>query len=328
MSHPVLVTGGTGFLGHHLVLALRTSGMPVRVLTRRPDAARELAGAGAEVIPCDVLDHRGLRAHVAGCRAVFHLAGRLFVPGIPAVEYERLHVGSTLALLKACAELEALEWFVLCSTTGVHGPTGTLPAHEDDLGRPQNAYEETKLRAERLATEFARDVRLPLTIARPGMVYGPGDRHLLPLFRAIRGGYFLVIGPGTNHFHPVYIDDVIRGLLLAGERGGRDGRSYHLVGPRPVTSREFADAVGQALGRRVSSVHLPVRLAYTVGSAVELLPLPRRALPLSRSRVLFMTQNRAYDGSRARVELGFRPIVHLDDGMKRTVAWYRQREWL
>ena len=327
MQRPVLVTGGAGFIGRHLVRALRARGTPVRALVRNPEAAAWLAAAGADPILGDLLDQAVAERAAAGVGAVFHFAGRLFAPGEPAEEYERLHVDATVALLEASLAQGDLEFFMLCSTTGVHGTTGPIPAREDDPGNPGNAYESTKVRAEHVATEIARRSGVRLVIARPGLVYGPGDRHLLGWFRAIQRGYYRVIGSGTHHLHPIYIDDLVRGVLLAAAAENQC-RAYHLVGNRPVTMRELSDAIAAAVGRKVSSVHLPVPVAYAVGAALEALPVPRRLLPLTRSRVRFMTQNRAYDGSRARQELGFVPAVELNDGLAQTVAWYRDAGWL
>jgi nucleoside-diphosphate-sugar epimerase len=324
IERPVLVTGGTGFIGRHLVSALHRQGIRVRVLARHPDAAIRLTELGAELVVGDLLDEAAIGRAVSGVRAVFHLAGRLFSPGIPAREYQRLHVESTIALMEACAGLERLDFFLLCSTTGVHGPTRGTLAREDDPGRPQNAYEWTKARAEQVAIEIARRRGLPLAIARPGLVYGPGDRHLLGLFRAIRRGYYRVIGPGENRFHPIYIDDLVQGLLLSAAAAGNACRTYHLVGSHPVTLRDFSDAIGAAVGRTVPKRHLPVPLAFAAGATLEVLPVPRRLLPLTRSRVRFMTQDRAYDGSRAFRELGFTPRVDLAAGLSRTVAWYQE----
>jgi nucleoside-diphosphate-sugar epimerase len=296
----------------------------VRVLVRRADAAGSLAALGAEPIVGDLLDPATVRKAASNVSAVFHLAGRLFAAGSRTEDYTRLHVDATAALLEACvAEAERARYFVLCSTTGVHGPTADVPAREDDPGHPQNAYEVTKAQAEQVATSVARRAGLPLTIARPGLVYGPGDMHLVGWFRAIRAGYYRVIGPGHNRLHPVYIDDLVQALLLCAAAARPGARAYHLVGPKTVTMRELSDAIGDAVGRRVPRTHLPAALAFAVGGALEALPIPRRMLPLTRSRVRFMLQNREYDGSRAREELGFVPQVDLTEGLSRTVAWYR-----
>jgi nucleoside-diphosphate-sugar epimerase len=234
-------------------------------------------------------------------------------------------VDATVALLEACIASGRLDFFVLCSTTGVHGPTGLLPAREDDPGHPQTAYEVTKAEAERRARDIAARAGLPLVLARPGLVYGPGDLHLLGWFRSIRAGYYRVIGHGHNHLHPIYIDDLVRAMLLCAAAANTTGRAYHLVGSQAVTMRELSEAIGVAVGRRVPHTHLPAPLAFALGAALEMLPVPRRLLPLTRSRVRFMTQNRSYDGSRAREELGFVPAIELPEGLSRAVAWYRDQ---
>jgi dihydroflavonol-4-reductase len=326
MDDPILVTGASGFIGRALVASLSPRKNRVRALVRRPEAAHALAALGAEPIIGDLLTPGSAEKACRGVRSVYHLAGRLFTPGSDPDEYTRLHVDATLALLGSVASAShGLECFVLCSTTGIHGPTGSDPVKEDHDGNPQNAYERTKAEAERRATQFAQQNGVPLVIARPGLVYGPGDRHLLGWFRAVQGGYYRVIGPGDNHFHPIYIDDLIRGLRLCGERGAKAGRTYHLVGSTPLTVRELSDAIGRAVGRPVPRLHLPTPLAYTIGAAFEALPAPRQRLPLTRSRVRFLTQNRAYDGARACEELGFVPHIGLDEGLERTVAWYRHQ---
>ncbi len=324
----ILVTGAGGFIGRHLVAALRAQGRPVRALVRSADATHDLARLGAEVVSGDLTDTQTIPAVAHNVGTVFHLAGKLFAPGSDPAEYERLHVDATCRLFEACLDQGRLTAFVLCSTTGVHGPTGRTPAREDDAGTPTNAYEHTKARAEQVMRALARRRGAPLVIARPGLVYGPGDRHLLGWYKSIRDGYYRVIGPGTNHLHPIYIDDLVDAMLRCVPRASTEGRTYHLVGERPVTMRELSDAIGLAVGRRVPRMHLPSPVAYTAGALMELLPIPRRRLPLSRTRVTFLLQNRAYDGSRAREELAFVPRVGLADGLARTVAWYRAQGWL
>jgi nucleoside-diphosphate-sugar epimerase len=326
MADCVLVTGGTGFLGQRLVRALREREFRVRVLVRPRSLGRapaqRLRALDAELVPGNMLDRSSLRSALPGVTRVFHLAGRLFVPGVPDSDYEQLHIEGTLNLLTACAEMESPPAILHCSTTGVLGPTGPTPVSENTPLKPSNVYERTKAVSEQLALALARRCGLRLTVARPALVYGPGDLHLLGWFRAIRWGYYRVVGSGDNLLHPIYVDDVAEGLIRCAETPAA-GRLYHLVGERALPIRELAEAMARALSRRLSRLHLPVSLALGVAAVLESLPgiAPDR-LPLTRSRIAFMTQSRAYCGECARRELNFTPRIDLETGLRRTVAWY------
>ena len=199
---------------------------------------------------------------------------------------------------------------------------------EERLNQLEKSVQSLQKENSDLKNQLGYDGKTPLVIARPGLVYGPGDRHLLGWYRAIQRGYYRVVGVGTNHLHPVYIDDLIDALLRCQPRATPDGRAYHLVGERAYTMRELSDAIGRAVGRQVPSMPLPTWLAWTAGALFEMLPVARRRLPLSRTRVTFLCQNREYDGTRAHDELGFVPQVPLEDGLSRAVVWYRQHGWL
>ncbi|MGH2523537.1 MAG: NAD-dependent epimerase/dehydratase family protein, partial [Anaerolineales bacterium] len=243
MAERVLVTGGTGFLGQALVRALRDQGRAVRVLVRprqnrvTPARWERLRVQGVEMVIGDVLDKPAAWAAVQDVTHVFHLAGRLYVPGAPNREYEQLHVEGTRNVLTACAESKAIRAIVHCSTTGVLGPTGETPAAEDAPMRPGNIYERTKAAGEQLALALAHRDGLPLSVARPALVYGPGDRHLLGWFRAIKRGYYRVVGSGDSLLHPIYIDDVVDGLLRCAQTPEAVGRVYHLAGDRALPTR-------------------------------------------------------------------------------------------
>jgi nucleoside-diphosphate-sugar epimerase len=324
-SRHVLVTGGTGFLGRRLCAELRRRGHVVRVLVRRhTPAVSALAAAGAQCVRGDVRDAATLRAAIDRVDTVFHLAGRLLRHGEPASLYEGVHVEGTRNLLDACRTGRGLRAVVHCSTTGVLGPTGPAAVSEDAPARPSNVYERTKAEGESLARDLARSWGLPLVIARPALVYGPGDLHLLSWFRAIHGGYYRVVGRGDNVLHPVYVDDVVEGLLRCAEPPARDGRVYNLVGERPLPIRELAAEIGRAVSRPLSPRHVPLGVARAIAALLEAVPgLPASRLPLTRGRITFMTESRAYSGARARDELGFMPAVDLPTGLRRTVAWYR-----
>ncbi len=323
----VLVTGGTGFLGQHLVRSLRHQGVPVRVLVRSTSDTRSIAAAGAELAIGNVLEPSSLTAALHEVTTVFHLAGQLHTPGVADQEYEQIHVEGTHNLLEACRKVPSLQVVVHGSTTGVLGPIGNDLAAEDTTSThgPSNAYEKSKAQGEKMALAFAQQHNLPLVIARPSLVYGPGDLHLLGWFRAIQRGYYRVVGRGDNLLHPIYIDDLIAGLLRCARTPGVVGRIYNLVGPNPVSIKELATAIAQAVGRPLPRWHLPVSLARAAAILFEMIPgIPPTALPLTQSRIDFMIENRAYCGQRARHELGFTPTIGLEIGLQKTVAWYRQ----
>lgn len=327
----VFVTGGTGFLGQRLVRTLLADGHTVRMLVR-PDptphsrrVAHDLRAQGAVLVPGELLDERVLRTALHGVRQVFHLAGRLFMPGVPAQLYEEVHVNGTRALVIACAHQNSLDTIVHCSTTGVRGPTGHVYAAEDAPLRPSNTYEQTKAEGEQLALSLAAAHQLPLVVARPALVYGPGDLHLLGWFRTIQRGYYRVVGRGDSLLHPIYIDDLVTGLRRCADVPTAIGRVYHLVGEQALPIRELAAAIARALGTRLPHQPLPAAFAWAAASLLEALPgIDATRLPLTRSRLSFMSQSRAYCGERARHELGFVPHIALEAGLERTVAWYRR----
>ena len=326
MTGRVLVTGGTGFLGQHLVRGLCQQGQEVRVLVRPGRNPHTVSVGRTEVSYGDVLDRSSLSIALRDVSTVFHLAGRLHMPGVTLAEYEQLHVEGTRNLLTACLEVDPLPTVVHCSTTGVIGPTGPEPATEDtpSISGPSTSYEHSKALGEQLAITLAQQHGLPLVVARPSLVYGPGDLHLVGWFRAIQKGYYRVVGRGDNLLHPIYIDDLIAGLIRCAQIPAAVGRVYQLVGPKPIAIKELAAAIACAVGRRLPGWHLPLPLAYAVAIVLESLPgLPPDALPLTHSRIAFMTESRAYCGALAQTELNFIPQIDLETGLQRTVAWYR-----
>jgi nucleoside-diphosphate-sugar epimerase len=331
MRQPILITGASGFIG--LALAHRcSSDGPIRVLLRpRPahdPALLELQQLGAEVIFGDIGDPATLAQALQGIRLVYHCVGQLQIAGLPDEVYGHTHVEGTRNLLAALAEHAPEARLVYLSTTGVLGVTGTSPLDESAPLRPETIYERTKAAGETLALQLASAYGLWISIARPALVYGPGDLHLLNWFRSIQRGLYRVVGRGDNTLHPIFIDDLVDGLLRCAE-APTSGRIYNLVGEEPVPIKQLARVIAEALGRKLPWGHIPARPAWLVGALLEAIPgLPAAKLPLTRGRVAFMTASRAYCGCRARNELSFMPRTGLREGMHKTVQWYREHNLL
>lgn len=324
-----LVTGATGFLGSALVNELIRQKQPVRILARDEQKARAQFGDEVTIIVGDINDEEPVRRAVDGATIIYHLVGRLYHPSTPPELYYRTHVEGTRILLNACKGQSQVQRIVHCSTTGVHGETGRTPAAEDAPFAPTNPYEVTKLEAELLALRAWQEQGLPVSVARPGLVYGPGDLHLLGFFSSIKKGLFRVIDGGKALLHPIYIDDMTAAFLLCAERPEAIGHSYNLAGDHPVTIRELATAIAHSLGKELPGSSIPLWLANLASDIFALAPGMRgEKAPLTRSRVKFLTHSRIYDISRAKKELSFSPGVQLEEGMRRTAAWYHKHNYL
>jgi len=324
-----VVTGATGFLGSALVTELVKRQQSVRILARDEKRARQQFGEAITIIPGDITDAVQVQLVVDGATTIYHLAGRLYHPSIPAELYRQTHVEGTRLLLKACRGQTQLRRIVHVSTTGVHGVTGEVPAAEDGPFAPTNPYEATKLEGECLALKAFQEQGLPVTVVRPGLVYGPGDLHLLGFFISIKKGLFRVIDGGKALLHPVYIDDLVAALLLCAGRPEAVGRSYNIAGEHHVTVRELATAIAHALDRELLAGSIPLWLANLASDIFAFMPgMKGEHAPLTRSRVKFLTNSRIYDISRAKSELGYSPKVGLEDGMKLTAAWYYKHGYL
>jgi nucleoside-diphosphate-sugar epimerase len=325
----ILVTGATGFLGSALTTELVRQKQHVRILARDEQKARAQFGEAVTIIRGDITDVDQVERAVDGATIIYHLVGKLYHPSVPAELYQYTHVEGTRILLKACQGQKQLQRLVHCSTTGVLGETGETPAAEDAPFAPTNPYEATKLRGELVALKAYKEDGLPVSVARPGLVYGPGDLHLLGFFKSIQQGMFRVIDGGKALLHPIYIDDMTSALLLCAGRPEAVGQSYNFAGEHPVTIRELATSIAHSMDRELPNGSIPLWLANLASDMFSVIPgIKGENAPLTRSRVQFLTRSRVYDISKARSELDFVPIVGLETGMKNTAEWYHKHGYL
>jgi nucleoside-diphosphate-sugar epimerase len=212
---------------------------------------------------------------------------------------------------------------------GVHGNVANPPANEDAPIAPGDIYQATKAEAEAQALRFDRERGLPVVVVRPGAIYGPGETRLLKLFRAIARGRYAVVGTGKTLYHPVYIDDLVAGFLLALDRPAAVGEAFLIAGPRYVSQDELAALIARSTGGRVWPFHIPAGPIQILGDAVEAICVPLGLEPpLHRRRVDFWTKSRAFTIEKARRLLGYAPKVDVEEGIARTADWYREAGWL
>ena len=324
----VLVTGATGFTGSYLARALAARGQQVRALVRDPARAAALHDAGVEPVIGDLRDAAAVRAAVAGVQVVYNIAAIYRRAGVPDSEYRAVNVDAVQALVEAGARAGAAR-VVQCSTVGVHGDVEHPPANEDAPLRPDDVYQRTKLEGEQAGREAAVRAGVEYTVARPTGIYGPWDRRLLKLFRGVARRRFVTLGSGEIFYHLTFVTDVAEGLRLCGETPGAAGRTYIIAGGEVTTLNQLVAAIARDAGVTPPSLHLPVWPVWLAGALCEAVCVPLRVEPpLYRRRVDFFTKSRAFDISRARQELGFAPAVSLQEGIRRTLAWYREHGWI
>jgi nucleoside-diphosphate-sugar epimerase len=316
-----LVTGATGFIGRNLVAALQREGYRVRALVRE---GSNIAGLeGIEPFHGDLRQPESLVGIERGVDVVFHAASLLGKWGTDEALLHEVNVRGATSLLERFTGTE-LQRYVHLSAGGVTGPLSGWAVDESYACRPATPYERTKYEAERAVLARSKELSIPALVVRPTFTYGPGDPHKVALFRAIRRGRYAFVGGGTSVNHPVYVDDLVAGLLLALARG-RVGEVYIVGGDRPVSKREFASVVAMALSVRPPWLSIPRWAAFALAEVLEWLGHRLGFEPvLTRSRFMIMADNFGYSIAKARSELGYAPRVDLQEGILRTVQAYRR----
>lgn len=319
----VFVTGGTGFIGGHVVRRLRERGDDVVCLVRSPEKATDLSALGCETVAGDLSDDAAIRAGMSGCDAVIHGAA-VYEVGIPKREHDAMYqanVVGTENVLRAALE-EKIPRVVYISTVGAFGNThGEVvdESYEHPGGDHTSYYEETKVEAHRIAKRLIADEGLPCVIVQPGGVYGPDDHSALgtQMNQFLAGRMPMIAFPDLG-MNMVHVDDVADGVLLALDKG-KAGESY-VLGGQITTMRELIETLAKVSGKKAPKRALPTPLmkAMTpIGPVVgKVMGQPPNLSELisSADGVTFWAKH-----DKAMSELGFQPRG-LEQGLRDTLA--------
>jgi len=225
----VLVTGVSGFTGSHLANALVQRGYEVYGLVR-PTSNVSTISPKVTLIQGDLTSQAAVDQAVQGMDIVYHIAATYRDSGISEQTYYDINVTGTRHVIEACVA-HNVNRMVHCSTIGLHGHIENPPATEQAPFNPGDAYQRTKLEAEKLVTQSIQD-GLPATIFRPAGIFGPGDKRFLKLFRTIKNRTFIMFGSGEVLCHLIYIDDLVQGIIFCGEKPEALGKTYIIAGKK------------------------------------------------------------------------------------------------
>jgi nucleoside-diphosphate-sugar epimerase/2-polyprenyl-3-methyl-5-hydroxy-6-metoxy-1,4-benzoquinol methylase len=326
----ILITGGTGFIGSRLALrCLQRNDQVVVLGQENTDAEQQnrklIEDSGASIVFGSVTDKEILADVTKGIDTVFHLAAAQHEANISDHVFYDVNVGGTRNLLEASMKADCKR-FVHGSTIGVYGtPNGAV--NESSPCSPDNIYGKTKLEGEKVALSYQD--RIPLVVIRISETYGPGDRRLLKLFRAIHKKAFFKIGPGKNLHQLIYIDDLIDGMLRASENDKALGEVILLVGSRPITTDQMVDTIAEKLQTRLPNFRAP---SFPFTSAAAILETTMRPLgiqpPLHRRRMDFFKKSFSFSTTKAKELLDFTPQYSFEMGAAETARWYRDNGFL
>jgi nucleoside-diphosphate-sugar epimerase len=324
----ILVTGGNGFVGRHIVPALQERGDGVRVLALPAEDTAWLEKRSVAVYRGDVRKPETLVAPMHGVRGVLHLAAMMDV-WRPMEHYYAVNVTGTENVCRA-ALAAGVQRLVHMSSSSVYGMGLGRPAHEGfPLAPFRDPYPVTKAEGDNAVQRMILEDRLPAVIIRPDQIFGPGDHlHFGQMADRLRAGHGIVVGSGRNALPFVYVTDVVDGLLLALDHPRAVGQAYNITNDQPLTQLELLSAIAQEIDAKPPRLHVPYRALYAASYAAErLATLTRshRRPPITRLGVAFFGTDNRYAIDKARRELGYMPWVALPEGVRRTASWYRRR---
>lgn len=328
MQNKILITGGTGFVGSHLVELLLKDGVGLnnlRLLVKPGESLKNLPPRKFEIIWGDIRDKDAVKKAVQGVDFIYHLAAKTVFEGKSYRDFKDINVDGTRNLLEA-SRREKLKKFIFFSSISVYG----LPAYcgerincdESWPKKPAESYGKSKYEAEKLVIKAHKDWGIPYIIIRPTTVYGPRDyQGVLELYRAIYHHYFMRIGDGKNKMDYVFVKDLVKGARQA-QLSKYMADDFILGANKPTTLNEVVDTIALSISRKILSIYLPKNVALPVSYIVKFLAkvLGIRP-PLFPERVKIMTTNCFFSSKKAKKYISYNPQTSFKRGAAITGRW-------
>ena len=329
-----LVTGGTGFIGSHLVEELLAAGRAVRVLAlKKPldpievENLKIIKEKGAEIVYGDLRDKASLLPAVEGVSSVFHSGAVSRPMRIPTRLYYHINRDGTKNILEASRDA-GVKKFVHISTVSVLGgsPDGH-PLSEEEYQPEVSHYAISKKEGENLALRYYWQYGLPVVAIRPCLVYGPRCLVRLVMFKYVKKGLFPIFNKGRAKMEFCYVGNLVRALLLAEKNNDVLGEVFNITDGQSYPIGKVLQTIASELKVRPPFIQIPVWAGKAAGLGMEGIgKIVGIHPPFSRTAADWMSRTQSvYDCAKARELLRYNPTISLNEGVRETVGWYRER---
>ena len=326
----LLVTGATGLVGSHVVRHAHERRIRTRVLVRQSSDTGLLDEWGVEQIVGDMTDCESLKRAVDGSSVIVHCAAKVGDWG-RVDDYRTINVRGLENLLEGIEAAGSVKRFIQISSLGVYEARDHFGTDETEQPTANgiDGYTLTKVESEQLVVRRIRETKLPATILRPGFIYGPRDRTVLPrLLKKLKEGRFAFLGSGETLMNNTYVGNLVDAIFAAVERDVSIGQTYNITDGWIVSKKEFITTIAQLAGYPIPTRKVPLPLARILASVLEKTwhLLGKQEAPLlSQARIKFLGLNLDFCIDKARRELEYHPQVEFADGMRQTIDWFREQ---
>ena len=319
-----LITGATGFVGSHIAQRLKTHGDEVIALVRKTSDTGFLTGIGVKLAYGDINDIASIKRAMSGVDIVYHSAA-LADEWISPQVARRVNVEGTKNLLD-CALEAKVKRFVFISSLAVlgmrdhHGTGADAPYHKTG-----DSYIDTKIDSEQLVMDYYNKYGLPVTVVRPGFVFGPRDNKLIPrIYDRISKNEFAFVGNGKNKINSVYIENLTDAIVLAAGSDKAVGQKYNVTNDSGMTLEGLIYKITDIWNLQRPTKHIPKPVAYLACALLTgwaRLTKAKEPPYITKTRIKFLSLNLDFDITKTRKDLGYVPRISIEEGLKRTKEW-------
>ena len=321
-----VVTGASGFVGSHLVDLLLEKNYTIRCIIRKTSSLKWLEGKDVELHICELTDKVGLRKIFEGADYIYHVAG--VVKSKKPEGYFKGNVDTTRALLDVGLEFNVKRFLIVSSQTSSGPSAPGNPINEESPCNPITTYGRSKLAQEELARNYMD--KIPITICKVAAIYGERDTEIFIFFKTFSRGLMTMIGLHDKQVSLVHVIDVVRGLYLATASEKAVGQTYFITSEKYYTWKKVGDTTSKVMSKKPLVVKVPHFVVYTIAAIAQFFSLfSSKAATLNIEKAKDITQPAwISDYKKAFNNFGFKQEISLEDGIKRTVDWYKKMKWL